>query len=437
MSTMWTQEKILSLAPDASSAKNGKSLAVRHKWLSLNCNEQAIWGECQGSGKNPYRTQIDITEPAFKCSCPSRKFPCKHGLGLFLLFANSKDNFHHSTPPDWVSQWLNTRQQKQIEKQKTAAKKTVDPKAKVKRAEQRYNKVKAGMEDLEVWLRDLLRQGLAVAQAQPYSFWDTAAARLVDAQAGGVARLIKEMGSIPHTGKAWEERLLTRLGSVYLLLEGFKRLDKLPTGLQADVRSQIGWTQSQEELLTKSGVEDEWLILGQRVEEQDALKAQRIWLWGTTTRKAALILNFVYGKQPLDTSLVLGSCIEGELVFFDSAYPLRAIVKHRQGEPKPIQQIPGYSGVKEMMGVYAQALSCHPWLEQFPVLLNGVIPFQEQGKWLIRDAQNHQLPLMPSFSQGWQLLAISGGHCVDLFGEWNGEYLLPLSIWADNAFLSF
>ncbi len=288
-----------------------------------------------------------------------------------------------------------------------------------------------------MWLRDLLRQGLAGAQTQPYSFWDTAAARLVDAQAGGVARLIREMGSIPHTGTAWEERLLTRLGSVYLLLEGFKRLDKLPAALQADIRSQIGWTQSQEELLTKSGVEDEWLILGQRVEEQDALRTQRIWLWGTATGKAALILNFVYGNQPLDNSLVPGSCIEAELVFFDSAYPLRAIVKNRHGQPRQIQQIPGYSGIKEMMSVYAQALSCHPWLEQFPVLINGVIPFQEQGKWLIRDAENHQLPLMPSFGQGWQLLAISGGHSVDLFGEWNGEYLLPLSIWAENSFLSF
>ncbi len=437
MSTIWTQEQILSLAPDASSAKNGKSLAVRHKWLSLHYNEQAIWGECQGSGKNPYRTQIDIAEPAFKCSCPSRKFPCKHGLGLFLMFANTKDYFHNSTSPDWVKQWLDTRQHKQAQKQKAASKKTVDPQAKVKRAEQRYNKVKAGMEDLELWLRDLLRQGLAASQTQSYSFWDTAAARLVDAQAGGVARLIKEMGSIPHTGTAWEERLLSRLGRIYLLLEGFKRLEKLPSPLQADIRSQIGWTQNQEDLLAKSGLEDKWLILGQRIEEQDALKTQRIWLWGTATRKAALILNFAYGKQSLDVSLIPGSCIEAELVFFDSAYPLRAIVKNRHGIPRPIQEIPGYSGIKEMMSVYAQALSCHPWLEQFPVSINGVIPFQQEGKWLIRDAANNQLILMPNFGQGWQLLAISGGHSIDLFGEWNGEYFLPLSIWAENTFLRF
>lgn len=437
MSTIWTQEQILALAPDASSAKNGKSLAVSHKWLSLSCNEQAIWGECQGSGKNPYRTQIDITEPAFKCSCPSRKFPCKHGLGLFLIFANAKNNFSTSTPPEWVSQWLDTRQQKQVKKQKAVAKKIVDPKAKAKRAEQRYHKVKAGMEDLELWLRDLLRQGLAKMQTQPYSFWDTAAARLVDAQATGVAKLIRGMGSIPHTGAGWEEKLLTRLGSVYLLLEGFKRLDKLPTALQADIRTQIGWTQTQEELFTKPGVKDEWLILGQRVEEQDALRAQRIWLWGKAMGKAALILNFAYGKQSLDTSLVIGTSIEAELVFFDSAYPLRAIVKTRHGSPRQIQQISGYSRIRKMMSIYAQALSGNPWLEQFPVLLSEIIPFQQQGKWLIRDVANNQLAIMPSFNQGWQLLAVSGGHPVDLFGEWDGKYFLPLSMWAEDNFLSF
>jgi len=36
---------------------------------------------------------------------------------------------------------------------------------------------------LELWLRDLVRQGLAAAPGQPYSFWDAVAARLVDAQA--------------------------------------------------------------------------------------------------------------------------------------------------------------------------------------------------------------------------------------------------------------
>ncbi len=34
--------------------------------------EAAVCGLCQGSGKNPYQTQIDLIGPAFRCSCPSR-----------------------------------------------------------------------------------------------------------------------------------------------------------------------------------------------------------------------------------------------------------------------------------------------------------------------------------------------------------------------------
>ncbi|MBW4639863.1 MAG: SWIM zinc finger family protein [Gloeocapsa sp. UFS-A4-WI-NPMV-4B04] len=90
----FTNAQILALAPDASSAKNGKTLATLRKWVSLGQNEQVIWGECQGSGKTPYQTQIDLTEIAFKCSCPSRKFPCKHGLGLLLLRSNEPAAFN-------------------------------------------------------------------------------------------------------------------------------------------------------------------------------------------------------------------------------------------------------------------------------------------------------------------------------------------------------
>src|SRR6185436_6036947 len=77
----WTEEQVLSLAPDESAKKSGRELASPSKWVSRSANEKALWGECKGSGANPYKTQIDLSNIAFKCSCPSRKFPCKHGLG--------------------------------------------------------------------------------------------------------------------------------------------------------------------------------------------------------------------------------------------------------------------------------------------------------------------------------------------------------------------
>lgn len=432
------------------SANNAIALAVPTKWLSLGFNEQTVWGECQGSDseallrsrnvsqrsaeRNLYQTQIDLTEPALNCTCPSRKLPCKHALGLFMLFASQRNAFSENTPPAWANELINTRDQKQT-KNTEPTKKVVDSAAQAKRAEVRYKKVTAGMQDFEVWLRDLMRQGLAVAQGHPYSFWDAAAARLMDAQASGMAGLLREMGGIAYSGMGWQERLLARLGRVYLLVEGFKRLETLPPDFQADIRTQIGWTQNQEELLTKQGVRDSWLILGQRVEEQDSLNTQRNWLWGKQTQQAALILNFAHVSQVLDTSLVPGTCIDAELVFFESAYSLRALVKTRYDEPTQVDTMPGYNSIKDMMQAYANALARNPWLEQFPVTLQTVIPSQHNGKWFVRDTDGYQLSLMPNFQRSWQLLATSGGYPINIFGEWNGEYLLPLSAWAEGAFV--
>src|SRR3954471_11462706 len=95
----WTAEQIINLAPDSGSAKAGKELANRRKWQTLGFNEVAAWGECQGSAKTPYLAAIDLAEPAFRCTCPSRKFPCKHSLGLFLMLADQPEAFARTERP--------------------------------------------------------------------------------------------------------------------------------------------------------------------------------------------------------------------------------------------------------------------------------------------------------------------------------------------------
>lgn len=123
---MLSVDQILALSPDDASAKAAKELLAPAKWPKLGHNESAIWGECQGSGKTPYQVIIDVGGPSFKCSCPSRKFPCKHGLALYLLLAQKESAFTSKEPPAWVSEWLAARQQR-VEKQ--AEKKDAKPEA--------------------------------------------------------------------------------------------------------------------------------------------------------------------------------------------------------------------------------------------------------------------------------------------------------------------
>ncbi|MGP1387520.1 MAG: SWIM zinc finger family protein [Thainema sp.] len=437
MSPNWTTEQVLALSPDDSSTKNAKKLAIATKWESLNQNDQAIWGACKGSGKQPYRTQIDLTEPAFKCSCPSRKFPCKHGLGLFLIFAAQPDTLQTAEPPDWVAEWLEKRNQRQqAQAEKKAAPK--DPAAQAKRVAKREEKVQAGIADLKRWLEDVLRRGLASVQSESYSFWETPVARLIDAQAAGLARELRAASSLPYSGNSqWPERLLAHLGRLYLALTGYERLESLPSDLQADLRSLVGWTQNQDELLADDAaqvIRDRWCILGKRVLEEERLKVQRTWLWGEQTQQAALLLSFSVANQPFDISFVPGMNVDADLVFFPSAYPQRALVKTRHAIPESLTSMSGYGAIALALTAWRQALARNPWLDVFPMALQTVHLLQDGEQWCVRDAAGDCLPVSLPVAQLWEIVALAGGQPVTVFGEWAQLHFTPLGVFADNRY---
>jgi SWIM zinc finger len=440
MTSVWSSEQILALAPDAGSIKNGKALATASKWQNLGGTDRALWGECQGSGKNPYQAQIDLAEPAFRCSCPSRKFPCKHGLGLFLLNASQAQLFTQDTPPTWVQEWLDKRSQT-AEKKEEKQKAPVDLVAQAKRQQKRSDKVSAGIADLELWLQDLLSRGLADAQSQPYSFWDGMAARLVDAQAPGLARRVRDLTGIANSGQAnWASELLMALSKIHLIIQGYQRQDILDMGMAAEVRSQIGWTTSQDELMnlyhqgTAATQQDSWLVMGKSLTEEAVsnLQTQRVWLRGQTSGKLGLILNFAPRNQPLDVSWVPGSLVPGELVFFPGGYTLRAIAASREDTQRP-QAINSDESIVVAIDRYQQALIQNPWLERFPLLIK-VTPVHRNYQWLVQDSLGNCLPLELADLRGWQLVAMSGGASIDLMGEWDGQVLRPLGLWRDGDF---
>lgn len=442
MPAQWTVDQVLALAPDAASAKNGRGLATPQKWASLGRQDSVIWGECKGSGKNPYQTQIDLSEPAFRCSCPSRKFPCKHGLGLFLLLAEQPQEIAEVDPPAWVADWITSRSQraeKKTEQQAKRQEKAADPVAQAKRAAERQRKVSAGIQELRLWLEDRVRQGLATLPQEPYGTWDGIAARMVDAQAPGLARQLRELAGIVHSGANWHDRVLERLGRLYLLIEGFERIETLPAAVQADLRTQIGWSLGQEEVLAGLAHGDLWLVVGQRTEEEERLRSRRTWLYGITSQMPALLLDFAHGQQPFEQTLVPGTGLEAELTFYPSAYPLRALIKTRQESAMLSKAPPGSELIGEAIAHYSKALAICPWLERFPLLLTDVTPHLEAQGWLLQDRNGAVLPLSSRMesNQGWQLLALSGGQPLTLFGEWNGTSLSVFSVWAEDAYYAF
>ncbi len=430
MPSSWTAQQILSLAPDDSSRKNGQLLASARRWNNLGQSDTAIWGELAGSGASPYLTQVELSEPAFKCTCPSRKFPCKHALGLFLLYAAQPGSFRQDEPPGWVTEWLKRRANKEKPKSSTQEKppRTTSPAALERRAAEREKRMLAGLEDLERWITDLLRQGLASAQSLPRSTWETTASRLVDAQIPGLSRMLLSTADQISSGDGWESRVLDQLSRIHMVLQGYRRIDSLSPETQADLRSLVGIVTRQDDLPVDGTVNDVWLIVSQTTNEENRLFVQRTWLWGQNSNRPALILAFAPPGQPLPPTPPPGMVLQGDLIYYPSAYPLRAVMREPIFSRKQPAKISGYANFDTAISAYAQALSQIPWLERFPMLLSDVIPLTSQGQWMLCDNYQRILPCTTSDFCGYTLLAVSGGKPIQVFGEWDGRNFMPLSV---------
>ncbi len=435
--------KVLALAPDPGSAKSGRDLANARKWASLGADAEALWGECQGSAKDPYQTRVDLREPAFRCSCPSRKFPCKHSLGLFLLFVEQPKAFRADARPAWLQEWIDSRAARAEKKEKKAAAEPDDPAAverraadQARRAAKREDNILAGIEELDRWLRDAVREGLAALASRPYSFWDGPAARLVDAQAPGLARLLRAAAEVRGEAEERPARLLERLSLLHLLISAYRRLGDLPADVQAELRGLVGWTVRQEELVGSMGTRDRWSVLGQRTYEEDRLRVQRTWLRGRKSARTALLLHYAAPGVPLDVTLVPGTAIDAELVWFPGALPLRALVKSQDGCAAPIDGLEGHADLPTALGEYASALARSPWIESYPTPLSDVTPELVDGRWRLRDRQGAWAPLSTDRGEGWRLRALSGGRPISVFGEWDGTRLLALGAWAEGRFVA-
>lgn len=441
-----TTEQILALAPDAASAKAGSGQASMAKWSGLGATDKALWGLCQGSGKDPYKAQIELAGPAFKCTCPSRKFPCKHGLGLYLLHARDAAAFAENTLPPWVSDWLGAREQRVEQKAAKAAAADVPlteeeaaakAKSQLKRQEKRQDNVAAGLAVLDTWLADLARDGLAGLRSKPAQNWNAMAARLVDTQTAGLAARLRRAGMLIYgsTNPGWETAVARELGQIALLSQAWRRLERLPAPLQHDVRSALGFVAAQDDALAEAGHTDLWQVCGTHTVDDERVSRRACYLYGQESGRWAMLLQFSAGAQALPPPLLPGSAYQGTLHYYPSAAPLRAVFG---ADLQPATTAPPMQGsaIAPLLERYSATLAAQPFLDPQPMLLEHVTPQLADNGWLLRGADGAALPVDSRFRHGFHLHALAGGAPSTVFGLWDGYALLPLAAVCDARLYS-
>jgi SWIM zinc finger len=430
-----TTEGVIALAPDEASAKAARGLISPGKWPVLGANEVAAWGECQGSGSKPYQTQVDLIGPAFRCSCPSRKFPCKHGLALLLLKAQSPDLFHETQSPAWVSQWLESRvekAQKKEERQIEKAAAPADPQAAAKREAQRWQRMEGATQELQRWLADQLTRGLGSLSADELKTWHTMAARMVDAQAPGLGQRVREAAAGVQQGDDWPERTLARLGLLQLACDAMARRASLSAAMQSELRGVLGWPYDKTEVLSAGDqITDRWTVLGVGMDERDdKLTERRVWLHGQQSGRRALLLEHAFGGRGFEQAWLTGTSQHATLAYFPGASALRVVtvdaVGATEGATWPVTSLHA-----EWQSI-AQRVAASPWVSLHPMVIEaGVVMMNGERKLVISGGQ--ALPLALGDEVMWALLASSGGQPVQLMGEWDGYCLRPLTAWGRDT----
>ena len=428
-----TIEQISGLAPDASALASAKKLASPGTWSGLGQSSEALWGECKGSAL--YQVRVSLVDFASKCSCPSRKFPCKHALGLMLLAVNA-GGVPAVTAPDWVGEWLAKRAESAQRKQERAARADAPPDAaaQAKRARKRAGRIQQGLDALDLWMNDLIRNGLATHDEQGGDAFEEQAARLVDAQAPGLAARLRQIARVPRSQPEWAARVLEELGLLALITHAARRLEQLPEPLADDVRGALGLTLDKDEVVSSGDlVDDTWAVIGQVVDDTERIRLQRTWLRGLGCKRDALVLQFAAGSAPFADVLVPGTSFPCTLAFWPGAAPLRALVHGERGETRALEApLPARMEVADFLASFASLLARQPWLEHGPCALTGVVPVVEGDAWSIVDTKGDALALVGR--SHWVLHALSGGNPLDLFAEWDGRKLTPLGTMVAGRF---
>lgn len=404
-----TEEQIGQLAPDAASVKAGKGLANSTKWVLLEYSDRAIWGHCQGSGKTPYQTVVDVKNIAFKCSCPSRKFPCKHGLGLLYMYASYSESFRQAEEPDWVTAWLSKREEKAEKKeQKEKAETPVDEAAQAKRQAVRHQKVLGGIEDLQIWMKDLLRNGLLNVPERAYALFESISRRMVDAQASGLAGRLKGLQDMNYYSEDWKYKLTDKLSKLYLLTESYKNQENLPADWQAEIRTQIGYPQSKEEVMAGEPVADQWMVLHIRSNKMNDLPTDTFWLYGKSSHRMAIYLNFMAPGTLPEFNLLTGAVYEGQLYFYKGVATMRALPRElRRLDENYLPSL--CSDLQTATQYYRTIVRANPFAEEVPLLVDHVRLVTNGNVQYLQDAEGRVVPVHMEETARVDILAITGG----------------------------
>jgi hypothetical protein len=293
----------------------------------------------------------------------------------------------------------------------------------------------AGMRELDRWLADRIRGGLTAPELGDEAPWERVAARLVDAQCGGLANRVRRVAAKVGSHPRWHEDVLEEMAILHALAAGALRTGRLPGDLADGVHAAAGLTQAKDDVLAGVPTTAHWLVVGESRTVEGRITVQRTWLLAddldTDTATWALILAFGAFGNEVTTEYPVGQRLHADVHWYRGATRLRGLVGRQHTVAVPAAAPPRPQSLADALVAAGWATAREPWLERYPVCLSVVPAPLGNGRWALVD-DTGSVPVVPGFWRLAEIVAAAGGRPITLAGEWSLEGVLPLTIWCDG-----
>ncbi|MDF1698540.1 MAG: hypothetical protein P1U56_21995, partial [Saprospiraceae bacterium] len=315
--------------------------------------------------------------------------------------------------------------------------------AKAKRKEDRLQLTQAGVGELKLWLKDLIRIGLLELPNRNAAYFDTVIERMVDSKANGLAGWVRALKNLNFKAQnTWQNQALEIISKLFLLIRAAENLDHYSISEKLAIKSMLGWTFTQKELASDKNtisLKDHWLVMGSTIDIQDDLTIFRYWLQGLQSGQDALILEFEnkFSNQANTTPILEGSVIEAELGFYPGLIPHRAFIKKQKEVHQSLNQLPPQS---ESWAVYQdknlEALKQDPWTNNRAGFIKKVKILSSNQSLIAMDTNQNYKEISEELDEDKKstLLLFSNNQYVSMAFVDRQQSILPLGLLQDQNY---
>jgi len=437
--TIFTEDQFESLAPDIASVKAAQKVYSKTSW-EVSKSERAVWTSIKGSGKKPYFTRMDLEETAFKCSCPSRKFPCKHGLSLVLFLANNDfDTVKIEEEPEWVSEWIDKRRTK-TEKKTAKPKKVFSPEDDAKKKDAKWKNATKNIEYLELWLQDFIKNGLIDLPSKSYNYLETLMQRMVDFKLPGINTFIRNLQNIDYTNQNWQEDVLKQIHLLNLIVKTVKQHKSLEINFKKELELLLGWNIKKDDLLQNKETEiidDVWFIVNVIVNTEESLTSRKTYLYGTTSNRFLYILDFAFMGAGFTETFAKGKKIQAKIAVYPGLQKNRAILKIKGNKTDIVSDLKPIVNFQVAHNFFIEQKIAFPFTFEVPIFIENVNLVKQNEVFYLINKKDEVLKCINFENDSYfNLLAHSKGDWFDAFVVMSDFGIELLAIYLNEKMIS-